>query len=290
MNRQEQRERRPLIVLFGRANRFHRTQVGLILVGTIGFCAIFGPFLAPHSPTAFVGAPFAGPSKATFLGTDYLGRDTLSRFLWGGRSVVGMALAATTIGVASGVAVGLFAARSRRWLDEALMRGGDIAMAFPPLILALIVVSTIGPKIWILILAVAATHAPRVARLARGATLEVLGRDFVGAADAIGESRWRVLFQEILPNVASPLLVETSLRFTFSIAIVASLNFLGFGLQPPAADWGLMVNENRIGMSFQPLPVVLPLAGISLITIGVGLFTDGLNRALIGIDRRVSRG
>jgi peptide/nickel transport system permease protein len=168
------------------------------------------------------------------------------------------------------------------------MRTGDIVMAFPPIILALVVVSTIGPKVWIVVLTVAATHAPRVARLARGAALEVVERDFIAAADALGESRWRILVSEILPNIASPLLVEASLRLTFSITIVASLSFLGFGLQPPAADWGLMINENRSGLSVQLLPVVLPLGAIAALTVGVNLFADGLGRALVGIDRKVT--
>jgi peptide/nickel transport system permease protein len=281
------RWRAPSLGLLRHALHFRRTQVGLVFFSVSGFVAIFGPFLAPESPTAFVDAPFSDGSSLARLGTDYLGRDTLSRFLYGGRSVLGMALAATAIGVAAGVAVGLVAARARRWSDEALMRGGDIILAFPPIILALILVSTIGPKVWLLILAVAVTHAPRVARLARGAALEVLERDFVSAADALGERRWRMMFQEVLPNIASPLLVEASMRLTFSITILVGLSFLGFGLQPPAADWGLMVNENRTGLIVQPMPVILPLAAIALLTIGVNLIADGVGRALIGIDRRV---
>jgi peptide/nickel transport system permease protein len=276
------------VVVFRQALRFRRTQIGLAIFTFILFIAIFGPLLAPASPTDLVAPPYGGPSDEARLGSDFLGRDTLSRFLYGGRSVLAMAFAATAIGVAAGVVIGLVAARARGWFDDLLMRTGDIVMAFPPIILALVVVSTIGPKVWIVVLTVAATHAPRVARLARGAALEVVERDFIAAADALGESRWRILVSEILPNIASPLLVEASLRLTFSITIVASLSFLGFGLQPPAADWGLMINENRSGLSVQLLPVVLPLGAIAALTVGVNLFADGLGRALVGIDRKVT--
>jgi peptide/nickel transport system permease protein len=259
--------------------------VGIALVLILVFIALVGPFLAPHSPTTFVGVPYGGPTSDATLGTDYLGRDVLSRFLAGGRSVLGLALAITALGVAAGVAIGLVAAYMRSWPDSVLMRIGDVFMAFPPIIFALLVVSTVGSKIWLLILAVAAIHAPRVARLVRGAALEVVESDYVKAAEAIGERRRRILLGEILPNIASPLLVEGSLRLTFSIAIVASLSFLGFGLQPPAADWGLMISENRNGLSVQYWPVVLPVAAIGLLTIGMSLIADGMSRALIGIGR-----
>jgi peptide/nickel transport system permease protein len=274
-------------VTLRQAVSFRRTQLGLAIVLALVFIAIFGPLFAPRSPTAFVDAPYAGPSSGASLGADYLGRDVLSRFLSGGRSVLGLALAATALGVAVGVAIGLIAAYMRSWLDDVLMRLGDVFMAFPPVIFALLVVSTVGPKIWLLILTVAGIHAPRVARLVRGAALEVVERDFMKAAEALGEKRARILLSEILPNITSPLLVETSLRLTFSIALVASLSFLGFGLQPPAADWGLMISENRNGLAVQPWPVILPVAAISLLTIGTNLIADGLSRALIGVEREV---
>jgi peptide/nickel transport system permease protein len=274
-------------VTLQQAVSFRRTQLGLAIVLVLVCIAIFGPLVAPHSPTAFVDAPYAGPSSRASLGADYLGRDVLSRFLSGGRSVLGLALAATALGVAVGVAIGLIAAYMGSWLDDVLMRSGDVFMAFPPVIFALLVVSTVGPKIWLLVLTVAVIHAPRVARLVRGAALEVVGRDFIKAAEALGEKRRRILLVEILPNINSPLLVETSLRLTFSIALVASLSFLGFGLQPPAADWGLMISENRNGLAVQPWPVVLPVVAISLLTIGTNLIADGLSRALIGVERVV---
>jgi peptide/nickel transport system permease protein len=207
--------RRGTLRILAQALRLRRTQIGLGLFVIVVGIGVLGPFLAPHSPTALVAPPYSGHSGAAALGADYLGRDTLSRFLNGGRAVLAMAFSATVLGVVAGIAIGLIAARTRSWFDELLMRTGDIVMAFPPIILAVLVVSTIGPRPWILVVTVAATHAPRVARLVRGTAMEVAERDYVAFADAIGERRWRILLAEILPNIASPLLVEASLRLAF---------------------------------------------------------------------------
>ena len=279
------RTRSPLVVTMGRALKLGRTRVGLALVIVIVGIAVFGPFLAPESTTAFVGPPYQPPGNGAVMGTDFLGRDALSRFLSGGRSVLILSLLATILGVVAGVGIGLVAAYSRGSMDDVIMRSMDVLLAFPQIVFVLLLVSTIGPKVWLLVLTVAITHAPRVARLARGAALEVVERDFVKAAEVLGEPRWRILLGEILPNVTSPLMVEASLRLTYSIGLVAAISFLGFGLQPPAADWGLMINENRVGLTVQPWPVALPALAIGLLTIGTNLIADGLSRALIGVDR-----
>jgi peptide/nickel transport system permease protein len=279
------RQRRPLVLLWIRAWRQTRTKIGAALVLLLVALALIGPYLAPASPSEFVGAPFTPASGAAHFGTDTLGRDVLSRFLWGGRSILGLAIAATAIGLVLGVTVGLLAAYSRSNLDDFLMRGMDVILAFPAIVLALVAVSTVGPQLWLLVLAVGFTTAPRVARVTRGAALEVVERDFVRAAEAIGESRRKILLGEILPNVTSPLTVEASLRLTYAVGLIAGLSFLGFGLQPPAADWGLMINENRQGLTIQPWGVVLPVLAIALLTIGTSLIGDGLSRASAGIDR-----
>jgi peptide/nickel transport system permease protein len=165
------------------------------------------------------------------------------------------------------------------------MRSMDVILAFPQIMLALVVIATVGPKGWLIVLAVGLTTMPRVARVIRGAALGVADRDFVQAAEALGESRTRILASEILPNVTSPLLVEASLRETYAVGLIAALAFLGFAPNPNAADWGLMINENATALSVQPWGVVLPAAAIALLTIGTGLLGDGLARASIGIDR-----
>jgi peptide/nickel transport system permease protein len=269
-----------------RASRMTRTRIGLGIVGLMVLIALFGPLIAPHSPTEFVAAPNSSPSGTALFGADALGRDVWSRFLHGGTTVLWLAAAATAFGIVVGTVVGLVAAYSRGWLDDVLMRSNDVLLAFPQIVFVLLAVSAIGPKLWLIVLTVGLTHAPRVARVMRGAGLEVVERDFVKAAEAVGENRGRIVFGELLPNVTSPLLVETGLRMTYSIGLVAAISFLGFGLQPPTADWGLMINENRLAITVQPWGVLLPVAAIGLLTVGTNLVTDGIARAAIGLDRR----
>jgi peptide/nickel transport system permease protein len=274
------------LALLADAARLGRTRVGLAIVAVIVVVALAGPLVAPHSPTEFVAVPNSGPGGEAAFGADALGRDVLSRFLNGGRTVLWLAAASTLLGIVVGVVVGLIAAYARNWLDDVLMRANDVLLAFPQIIFVLLAVSAIGAKLWLIVLTVGLTHAPRVARVMRGAALEVVERDFVKSAEAVGERRWRIVFAEVLPNVTSPLLVELGLRMTYSIGLVAGISFLGFGLQPPTADWGLMINENRLSITVQPWAVLLPVAAIGLLTVGTNLITDGLSRALAGIDRR----
>ncbi len=178
--------------------------------------------------------------------------------------------------------MGLTAGYSRGWLDTVLMRSADVVMAFPALILALVLLAAVGPKVWLVVSAVALTHIPRVARLVRASTLEVVGRDYVSAAEARGESTRVILSKEVLPNVWTPILVDFGVRFPTSVIIISSLAFLGFGLQPPASDWGLMINENRAALTVQPYAVLFPLLAIAALSIGANLVTDGIIRAGLG--------
>jgi len=278
-------QRRPLVVLGKRAWRQGRTKVGVVIVLLLLGITLIGPLFAPHEPTEFVGSPFGARTSDARFGTDYLGHDVLTRFLWGGRSILALSLAATAIGLVLGVAIGLVAAYARSFLDDVLMRGMDVILAFPSIVLGLVAVATVGPKLWLIVLAVGITTMPRVARVTRGASLEVVERDFVRAAEAIGVKHRRILFSEILPNITSPLMVEASLRLTYSIGLIAGLSFLGFGVQQPNADWGLMINENRQALTIQPWGVVLPVLAIALLTIGTSMIGDGVSRASAGIDR-----
>jgi peptide/nickel transport system permease protein len=268
-----------------RAASLTRTRIGLALVGLMVAIALLGPLVAPHTPTEFVAAPNSGPSADTLFGADALGRDVFSRWLHGGLTVLWLSSAATAVGIIVGTVIGLVAAYSRNWLDDVLMRGNDVLLSFPQIILVLLAVSALGPKPWLIVLTVGMTHAPRVARVMRGAGQEVVERDFVKAAEVVGEKRWRIVFSELLPNVTSPLLVELGLRMTYSIALIAGVSFLGLGLQPPTADWGLMINENRLSITVQPWAVYLPVIAIALLTVGTNLVTDGVARAAIGLDR-----
>jgi peptide/nickel transport system permease protein len=280
--------RRPAGALLRSAARLWRTRIGLALVLLLVVVALFGPFVAPHSPTDFVGAPNTGSSDSARFGTDHIGQDVWSRFLWGGREVLGMAVAATAIGLVLGAFVGLISAYSRNILDDVLMRAMDVILAFPQIMLALVAIATVGPKTWLLIVTVGLTTMPRVARVARGAAQPIVERDFVAAAEALGVPRLRILIGEVMPNILSPLLVEMNLRLTYSIGLIAGLAFLGFAPNPNGADWGFMIQENRLALVTQPWGVVLPVVAIALLTIGTGLVGDGIARAAVGIDR--SRG
>jgi peptide/nickel transport system permease protein len=265
--------------------RYRPMQIGLAITALVVLVALLGPLVAPHSPTEFVTTPASPPSDAAMFGTDALGRDVLSRVLYGGRSVLWMAVTATVLGVAFGVVIGLIAGYSSTRVDELLMRASDVVLAFPQIVLALLFVALIGPKLWLVVLIVAVSHAPRVARMVRGVTLDITERDFVKAAEVLAVPRWRILGREVLPNLMTPLMVEFGLRLTWSIGIVAGISFLGLGIQPPASDWGLMINENRSALTTQPWGVILPVVCIALFTIGTNLMTDGFARAVAGIDR-----
>jgi peptide/nickel transport system permease protein len=283
--RQEVMRQRQWKVLLGATLHQWRSRIGLFIFVVMVLIALLGPLFAPHSPNEFVTAPNSPPSSEALFGGDNLGRDVWSRFLYGGRTVLGMSFAATIIGVGLGLVVGLTAAHMSGTVDEVLMRIADVFMAFPQIVLALLLLTAFPSSVALIVLIVGLSHAPRVARVIRGAAQQVVERDFVKAAEAVGEPRRRIIFGELLPNVTSPLLVEVGLRLTYSIGLIAAINFLGVGLQPPTSDWGLMIQDNRLAVSVQPWGVLLPVLAIALLTIGTNLLTDGFARAAIGIDR-----
>jgi peptide/nickel transport system permease protein len=248
--------------------------------------AVIGPAIAPYSSTEFVTKPFARASGAALLGGDTLGRDVLSRTLDGGWELLLMAAVATALGVAAGAACGVVAAYAGGWVDSVIMRAVDVILAFPQLVFALLLVSVLGPKIWLIVLAVAISHAPQVARVTRAAALDISERDFVKAMQILGIPGRRIIRRDVLPNLTSVLMVEIGLRLTYSILVIAGLSFLGFGLQPPAASWGLMINENRVGLIANPWGVLMPAILIALLTIGTNTFTDAVARASLGVGRR----
>ncbi len=273
------------LVILGRAARSRRGKIGLAIAGFVLLVAIVGPFIAPHSPTTPVTETFATPSGSAPLGGDDLGRDVLSRVLAGGWKLLAIAAAATALGVSAGVALGIAAAYYGRFTDGIIMRIVDVFLAFPQLVFALLLVSVLGPKIWLIIVAVGISHAPQVARVIRSVALDVCERDYVKAVELMDTPGRRVMIGEVLPNLMSVVMVEVGLRFTYSILIIAGLSFLGFGIQPPAANWGLMINENRIGLVVNPWAVIVPAGLIAILTIGLNTFTDAIARASLGVDR-----
>jgi peptide/nickel transport system permease protein len=269
--------RRSLLV---RALRTWRTRIGLGLMIGVVLLAFLGPLMAPYGASEMLSTPFEAPSSEFRLGTDALGRDVLSRFLAGGRSLVWMSLIATGFGVSFGAMLGLMSAYFKGLTDTVIMRLVDIKMAFPSVVFTLLIVTMFGPGKPLLVFLVGLSQVPGVARVIRGAAMAVVEREYVQYAQAIGLSSRRILFREILPNVATPLLVEVGLRLMWSISLMAGLSFLGYGIQAPAADWGLMINENRNALSVQPWAVIVPICAIAVFTIGGNIFADGIARAI----------
>jgi peptide/nickel transport system permease protein len=266
--------------------RTQRGAIGLGMAATVVLTAIIGPLTAPYASAAPLTLAFGKPSGQFLLGGDYLGRDVLSRVLDGGWVLLVMATCATALGIAGGALAGISAAYLRGVSDGLIMRAVDVILSFPQVVFALLLLSLLGPKLWLITIAVGVSHAPQVARVLRSATLDISEREFVKAAELQGMRPIKVMAKEILPNLISPLTVEAGLRLTYSIVIIAGLAFLGFGQPPPAANWGTMIYEDRVGLSLNPWAVIVPAALIALLTIGINTFTDAFARVAIGVDRR----
>ncbi|WP_409484127.1 ABC transporter permease [Arsenicicoccus dermatophilus] len=252
-----------------------RTVVGLLLTLLVVVLGVIGPWVAPHGEHDIVGRPFA--TGGGLLGTDYLGQDVWSRLLHGGRTILVSSVLASALGVVVGALYGVLAAYAGGWLDELLMRANDVLLALPQILVALLVLTAVkDPAWWVVVLFVAASHAPRVARVARGVALTYVHQDFVKAAEAVGERRWRIVAAELGPNLAVPLLAEAGLRLTYSIGMIAAIGFLGFAADPGAADWGQMTNENRLGLLVQPWGVLAPVLVVAAFTIGTNLLADAI--------------
>jgi peptide/nickel transport system permease protein len=256
----------------------------LILVLVIGL-SVVGPYIAPYSPTEIAtGLPAEGASGDHWLGTDTLGRDVFSRVLNGGRSLIVLSLATTLLAFAVGATLGLVSGYKGRLADHVVTRTADILMSMPPLVLVMVVVLILGTSSLVLAAIVSAFFAPRIARTVRGMTQAVCTNDYVVAAFARGESTRSIISNEILPNIHGPLIGELTVRLSQIIVFIAALNFLGFGVQPPTADWGLMVSENRVILTEAPLASLAPAAAIALLCIGTNLVAEDL------IARRGVRG
>jgi peptide/nickel transport system permease protein len=262
---------------------FLRTRTGLfgaLLLAFVVGVALLGPLFAPHAPDEPIGIPLTGPAEGQPFGTDFLGRDVLSRVLWGGRSVLLLAGAATVLAYLAGGVVGLLAGYSRNLTDGLLMRFVDVLLSVPPLIFLLVLATGAGTSETVLVIGVALVQAPLVSRIVRTATVEQSVRGFVEAAVARGERTSAIVRREILPNIVGPIAADAGLRFTYSILLVASVNFLGLGLQPPAADWALIISENRSGLDLNPYVIAVPAILIALLTIGLNLVGDSVARTL----------
>lgn len=258
----------------------------LALSGSLVFCffllmAFIGPWVAPHEFQAQdIANRLKPPGPEHFFGTDQYGRDVFSRILVGSRGIFLLGGTGTVLAGLVGIAMGLVSGYLGGLWDEILMRVLDIFLAFPPLLLALVILATVGPSLISLILVVAILYVPMLARVTRSMVLDLKTKEFVEAAVTRGESKRFILFSEILPNAYAPLFVELSMRFSYAIFLVASLGFLGLGVQPPSPDWGLQINEARAYFSRAPWMLLFPAAAISLLVVATNLMTDGLRHLL----------
>lgn len=255
--------------------------VGLIIVGTYLFTAFFGPLLAPYPYTEFhLSDTLHPPSAQYWFGTDQFGRDIFSRVLVGSRNIFILAATATALGLILGITIGLIAGYYGRLLDEVLMRLMDVMMSFPSLLLALLILSMLGPDLINIIIGIAIVFMPRVARVVRSVVLGIRTHEFVDAARVRGESDFYIMVREILPNATGPIIVEGSIRTSYAILLGAALGFLGLGVQPPAPDWGLQVSEGRNFILAAPWVVAFPSLAIASLVVGVNLLADGLGHML----------
>ena len=248
---------------------------GFIVLVTL-VAILFAPWVAPYPQTKIVGGVWDTPNPHDWLGTDSIGRDMLSRLIYGGRTSVTIALVATTFTMLLGVGLGFLAASTNRVVDNILSRIVDVLLAMPILIFALMVFAVLGTSIPIMIVTISTLESTRVFRLARAVAMNITVLDYVQVARLRGEGVGWVMFREILPNALPPLIAEFGLRFCFTFLFIASLSFLGLGIQPPAADWGSMVHDNAQAISFGGYAPLFPAAAIALVTIGVNLIVDWL--------------
>jgi peptide/nickel transport system permease protein len=253
--------------------------IGAAIVAANLLVAALGGLVAPHSAGEFVtDVPFAPPAPGLIFGSDYLGRDVLSRMLHGAGLTIGMSALSTIVGFAIGMPMGFVAAARGGWVDGTLSRSADTLISIPPILLALLLTAGLGSSFVILIIIVGLVHAPRVLRISRAIAADISALDFVEAARARGESTLSIIAKDIWPNAVRPLLAEFGLRLTFSVLLVSSISFIGIGLPPPTSDWGSMVRENLGGLYDGSCAVVIPALAIGVLSVGIMLVVDWLGR------------
>lgn len=247
---------------------------GILVIAIYVITALAAPLLAPFGENEIVDAEFMPWSSSHLLGTDNLGRDMLSRIIYGARNTVGIAFFTTILAFIVGTTVGILAALKGGWVDQLLGRLVDVLMAIPSLIFKLLLLTVFGTSIVNLILIIALVDSTRVFRIARAVSLNIVVMDYIEAARLRGDGLWRLIMREILPNAAAPLTAEFGLRFCFVFLAISALSFLGLGIQPPTADWGSMVRDNASLISFGDITPLIPAAAIALLTVGVNFVVD----------------
>jgi len=253
--------------------------IGLFFTGLYFFAAIFAGWIAPYGMAEIIGDSWEPMSSAHWLGTDTIGRDLLSRMIFGGQTTIFVAAAATMLSFGMGSILGFFAAVKGGWVDQVLSRLVDLMMSIPSLISALVVLSVLPVSLPVLIIVMGVLDSTRVFRLSRAVAVDITVMDYVEAARLRGEKQLWIIFREILPNALSPLVAEMGLRFIFAVLFISTLSFLGLGVQPPLADWGGIVKENKEGIVYGIPAALIPAFAIATLAISVNLVADWvLNR------------
>ena len=249
-------------------------MIGLVLTGAFLFIALFAQWIAPYPIDTSVGGVWEGPSAAYWLGTDTIGRDIVSRLIYGAQVTIFVALASSILAFSLGSFLGFLAAVRGGWIDLGLSRAVDLVMAVPSLIVALVLLSVLPLSITVLILVMGLLDSTRVFRLSRAVAMDITVMDYVEAAKLRGEKQTWIIFREILPNALSPLVAEFGLRFIFAVLFISTLSFLGLGIQPPLTDWGGMVQENKDGLIYGKAAAMMPALAIAALAISVNLVAD----------------
>ena len=254
-------------------------RIGLGISLIVLFVIVFGRFFTPYPPNQIgVGPQTANPTAAHLLGTDELGRDTLSRLLVGGTHIILIPLIAVTLAWIFGGLLGMFGAYKGGRTDELITRAFDLLLSLPPLLIVLVAIAALGTSNVVLVLTIMFVYLPRMGRIVRGATQAVVTSEYVASAQARGERTSAILLREVLPNIISPTVADFALRITYGVIFVATLNFLGLGVQPPRADWGVMVSEGRGFINIDPVATLAPAAAIALLSIALNLIADALTQ------------
>ncbi|MEM1384531.1 MAG: ABC transporter permease [Pseudomonadota bacterium] len=256
---------------------------GLLVIGTYVFVAVFADIIAPYSETAVLGAEYEPWGGEYILGTDNLGRDMLSRLIYGARNTVGIAFITTALAFLLGCGMGIVAATLGGWVDQVLSRFVDVMLSIPQLVFALLVLTIVGTSVINLILVISILYAVVIFRLARAVSQGVVVMDYLEAARLRGEGLWWIITKEILPNIMAPLVAEFGLRFCFVFLLISALSFLGLGIQPPTADWGSMVRENATLITFGDPTPLLPALAIALLTVAVNFVVDWMLHRASGL-------
>lgn len=273
------KQNRSLVAFGARAWQYGSTRAGLVMIIVIVLVAVLGPLFAPHAPDEIIELPFSAPGSGDPLGTDFVGRDVLSRILYGGRMLLVLPVLATALCYLIALPIGILAGYKRGWVDNVIMRPIDLLVSIPFLVFVIALFTGVGSSPATLVVGIGVASVPFAARMIRSVAREISSNGYVEVAYARGDSNRRIIAVELLPNMITFLIADATIRLSQSVLAIASLSYLGFGVAPPAADWALMISENRVSFAARPLAVIIPACLIAAFTIAVALFADGLSAA-----------